>query len=108
MSLKKYFLLKFLLLAVTIFLLPTLCQAKEDEIFTVSGAIESLSKDFKSIEVNEGRVLITSDTEIVDQWGKPLGLKSLRPKLMVTLQVLRRGDRFLARKIVVKTSNDKL
>jgi hypothetical protein len=78
-------------------------QARGDELFFVSGTVESISKDLKSIEVNEGRVLISPETKIVDEKEKPLGLTSLQQKPKVTIQVLRRSNGFYAQKIVVKT-----
>ena len=92
----------FILIGVILWTL-SFSQARADELFIVSGTIERLSKDLKSMEVNEGRVLISADTKIVDEKGKPLEVHSLQQKPMVTIQVLRRSSGFYAQKIVVKT-----
>ncbi len=51
--------------------LPSLTQAKKEDIISFTGVIEDVASDFQSIVVNERRIMILpSETEIVDEKRK--------------------------------------
>ena len=77
-------------------------QVKKEEIIFYSGIIKSISKDYKFIVVYEDKILISSDTKIVNEKGKTLKIEDLRPELYVAIEGVPNPKGFLATKIVVK------
>lgn len=90
------FVIPFLLLS------PGFSQVKKEEVIFYSGIIKSISKDYKFIVVYEDKILISSDTKIVNEKGKLLRIEDLRPELYVVVEGVINPNGFLARKITVK------
>jgi hypothetical protein len=86
-------------LAITIFI----CGFQPIKIETISGVIEGLDKNSKSIVVNNTQILISSQTKVVDGNGHILKIEDLNPNLPVSIQGIRNSNGFTAIKIVVKT-----
>ena len=86
-------------LAFTIFI----CGFQAIKIETISGVIEGLDKNSKSIVVNNTQILISSQTKVVDEKGNILKIEDLNPNLPVSIQGIRNPNGFAAMKIVVKT-----
>jgi hypothetical protein len=91
MQLKKVFLLQFVLLVVTLFLVSSgFSQGKKEGVFSFFGSIDSIPESRRFIVVNEQRVYVTSNTKIVDEnnnqlkMNQPLishsTLRSTKPK----------------------------
>lgn len=86
-------------LAFTIFI----CGFQAINIQTISGVIESLDKNSKSIVVNNTQILISSQTKVVDGKGNILKIEDLNPNLPVSIKGIQNPKGFTALKIVVKT-----
>lgn len=86
-------------LAFTIFI----CGFQAINIETISGVIESLDKNSKSIVVNNTQILISSQTKVVDGKGHILKIEDLNPNLPVSIKGIRNPKGFTALKIVVNT-----
>ena len=86
-------------LAFTIFI----CGFQAIKIETISGVIESLDKNSKSIVVNNTQILISSQTKVVDGKGHILKIEDLNPNLPVSIKGIQKSNGFAAIKIVVKT-----
>jgi hypothetical protein len=103
MNLQKIFLMKWVILILTLFILnPGLSQVKREEISSFSGVTESISNDFKLIVINEIRIFITANTKIVDEKGNTLKINDLKPKIYVAIEALRKPNGLFENKIVVK------
>ena len=77
-------------------------QVRVGEVISFPGVIEKVSKDFRFIVVNEAKIILSSDTKILDANGKELKKNDLKSKLRVHLEVLNTSQGFIAQKIVVK------
>jgi hypothetical protein len=108
MNLQKVFLTKFVILAFILLVFNSVfSQVKKEETIAFSGVIESISKDFRFVVVNEVRIFVSSGTTIVDGKGKILRTDDLKPKLNIAIEALRNPDGLFAKKIVVKTLGTK-
>jgi hypothetical protein len=103
MNSKKMFVVEFVAF-ILIFLVADLgfSQAKKEEIIVYGGIIKSISKDYKSILVYNQDILISSNTKIFDERGKPLKIEDLKPKLYVVVEGVENPKGLLAKKITVK------
>jgi len=86
-------------LAATIFI----CGFRAVNVETISGVIESLDKNYKSIVVNNTQILISPQTKVVDGNKHILKITDLNPNLPVSIRGIRNPNGFNALKIVVKT-----
>ena len=103
MNLRKGFLTHFIILIIILWILtPSFSQIKKGEAILFTGVIESISKGYKSIAVDNRNILISSDTNIFDEKGNALKINDLRLDLYVTVEGINNPDGFLAKKIVVK------
>jgi len=107
MNFRKVFFIKFLILFMILsFLPPTFAQVKRGKTVVGSGVIELVSRDRKLnadyIMINERKILVPSDTKIVDEWGNALTLRDLRPGLKVVVEAMRNSAGSYERKITVK------
>ena len=84
-------------------LTPAFSLGREKHIYNFQGVIERISKDRRILEVNEGRVILSSETKIVDERGRVLTVESLKPDLFVKIEALRGTSGFYAEKIEVKS-----
>ena len=89
------------MLALVIFL-PGIQGIKQEDA-SYSGAIKSVDKDFKSIVVNNVKVLISDNTKIVDEKRNILRTNDLKPGLSVTIEGVPGSSGFFAKKIVILT-----
>jgi len=80
-------------------------QVKKSE--TISGVIEGLDENSKSIVVNNTQILISSRTKVVDEKGNILKIEDLNPNLPVSIQGIQNPNGFAAMKILVKTLKKK-
>jgi len=86
-----------------LFLQLSHAQVTKEQTLIFPGVIEQVTADSKSVIVNEARISLSSNTQIVDENGNPLTLYDLKRGSPVTLEVVRHASGFLARKIVLKT-----
>jgi len=102
MQLKKVFLLQFVLLVVTLFLVSSgFSQGKKEGVFSFFGSIDSIPESLKFIVVNEQRVYITSNTKIVDEKNNLLKINELKRGLSVKVEGIRKTEGIYADKITV-------
>ena len=73
MNSKKIFLVKFVIFILILLMVNfAFSQVKKEEIIVYGGIIKSISKDYKSIIVYNENILISSNTKIFNEKGKPL------------------------------------
>ena len=103
MNSKKIFLVK-ILIFMLILLMGSFAfsQHKEEERILFSGVITSISNDYRFFVVQNVNILISSNTKIVNEKGKPLKIDELRPELYVVIEGSPNPNGFLAKKITVK------
>jgi len=94
-----------LMLLTTFFLLGF--QSVRQEAAAVSGTIEKVEKDQKSLVVNGEAVAITPGTKITDEKGNALKAGELRQSHPVEIEGLRNANGFVATKILVKPAKKK-
>jgi len=102
MNLQKIFLIKFLILTLTLVIFsPCFSQVKKEGSIRFSGAIESISGDLESIVVNEVRIFISPGTTMVDEKENLFekGALKLRDKVVVEASRTQKG--LIAERIVV-------
>ena len=103
MKLQKGCFVKSLIFMLTLLIFLPGFQGKKEEIISFPGVIESIDKNFKFIVVNEARIFVTADTNIVDEKGNILKMDDLKPKLSIVVEAFRNPNGFFAKKIVIKT-----
>jgi len=98
----KAFVIPLVILLVMLSFIPKLSQAQGKRV-VLSGVIDQLgeTKNSKYISINERRIVLTRNTTVVDQSGKPLTFKDLRPRLKATVQLIRRPDGSVERRVIV-------
>lgn len=103
MKLKKAFpmILAFMLLSCLIFN-TSFAEVKKTGTISFSGVVENVHEDFQFIIVNEVKIFISSNTQIVDEYRNVLTASDLKPKLHVAVEASRNSSGFLAQKIVIK------
>lgn len=102
MKSKKNFLIQFAIF-ILIFLILSFAfsQVKISEAISFSGMIESIEEDFEFMVINEVRIYISSETKIVDEYGNTLKIEQLKPRLNVTVDVVRNPNGLFAKKILL-------
>ena len=102
MNKKRHSLIIFVpfLFSIVVFLLGF--QGMEQHVGSVSGTIEKVEKDHRSILVNGQKVAITPGTKIVDEKGNALKAQDLKQSHSVEVEGLRNVNGFVATKILVK------
>jgi len=102
MNLKKLFLIKFLILTLTLVVFsPCFSQVKKEGAIRFSGAIESISGDLESIVVNEVRIFISPSTTIVNEKENLLEKGALKLREKVVVEASRTQKGLIAKRIVV-------
>jgi hypothetical protein len=102
MQLKKVFLLQFVLLVVTLFLVSSgFSQGKKEGVFSFFGSIDSIPESRRFIVVNEQRVYVTSNTKIVDENNNQLKMNQLKRGLSVRVEGIRKPEGIYPDKITV-------
>lgn len=103
MNSKKIFLMKFFILILFLIVVNfSFGQAKKEEMIYFSGIITTISEDYKSIVVNQVKILISSNTKIVNEKGTILKINDLKPKLFVGIEGFKNPNGLVAKQIVVK------
>jgi len=89
MKLRTLFLIQGVMAGVVLSLVnPGLSQGLKQSTVLLVGTLERISPDSTFIVVNKQNILISSDTKVVDEQGKGLSLKDLKPKAHVDVEVL--------------------
>ncbi len=108
MNFKRFFLITLIIPILVLTMVSiSFSQMKGKFLYSFLGTIESISKDLRVLEANEGRVQMTSATEILDEDGMVLRVDALKPGLLVSIKALRTSQGLIAQEIVVKSSNRK-
>jgi hypothetical protein len=103
MSSRKVFLVLFVIFILILLMVNfAFSQVKKEETIFLSGIITSISRDYKFIVVYKENILISSNTKIFNEKGKPLQIDDLRPDLYVVIEGVPNPNGFLAKKIIVK------
>jgi hypothetical protein len=76
-------------------------QVVREESFFYSGIIRTISGDFRSITVNKKSFLLAGDTKVVDQKGKKLGIRELKPGIDVAIDAIQGSAGLIIKKIVI-------
>jgi hypothetical protein len=103
MKLRKLVFIQFVISILTLLILsPGFSQVKKEGTLSFSGTIDHIPADFKSIVVNEGRILISPDTRIVDEKGNQLKIEDLKIGDYVIIIALKKSNGVFAQKIAIK------
>jgi len=103
MKFAEVFLIQFVIIMLTLSLIsPSFSQIKKERMIIYSGILELVSEDFKYISINERRISITPNTSVIDTKGNILKISELRPGLYVVVELIRKPDGSLEKRIVVK------
>ncbi len=103
MKFKKNIIANLIILTLTFSILnPGYAQTKGNQTLIFPAVVEQISSDLKFITVNEARVSLSSDTQITDDKGNSLTLYDLTRGSSISLEVVKQGSGFLAKKIVIK------
>jgi hypothetical protein len=103
MKLEKNMIINLIIVALTFFILkPGYAQMKGNQAIIFPGVLEQISADSEFIVVNEAKILLSSNLKIMDEAGTSLTLYDLKRGSSVTLEVVKHGSGFLAKKIIVK------
>jgi len=81
---------------------PVCSETKKEEKISFSGVIEGISNDLNWIIVNEARIFLSPNTQIVDEGGKICKIGDLKPKRHVLIEALPSRGGLLAKKIFLK------
>ena len=103
MKFKKGCFVKSVIFMLTLLIFLPGFQRNKEETISFPGVIESIDKNFKFIVVNEARIFVTAETNIVDEKGNILKIDDLKPKLSIVVEAFRNPNGFFAKKIVIKT-----
>jgi hypothetical protein len=103
MNLKKVFFVKLLVLILVLsFTGPAFTQGKPSKRVVRAGAIEWVSRDFKYIGINEGKVLITPQTKVLDEKGNSLDIRELRRGRHVVVELILNSSGSAEKRIIIK------
>jgi hypothetical protein len=103
MNLKRLFFLKLLVLILVFsFIGPAFSQSKQGKTRIHAGVIESVSRDFKYISINEHKVLITPQTKVLDEKGNSLDIRELRRGRHVVVELIRNPSGSAEKRIIIK------
>ena len=78
-----------------------LSLAGEEETVSFSGSIQGVSRDGKSITLNEKSLAISGDVKIVDQNGNPLKSSDIKPDASVAIDAVAHPKGYRVKKIVI-------
>ena len=81
---------------------PGFSQAKKGETMSFSGVIQGVSKDNKSIIVDEKNYSISQDTKIVDQNGNAMKLEDIGVDAKVAIEAIPHRNGLQIKRIRVK------
>ncbi len=107
MKLEKGQFVKFSIFMLTLLIFLPGIQSIKREATSYSGVIESIDKDAKFIVVNGAKLLISENTDVVNEKGNILKTSDLNLKLPVVVEGLPSPEGFSAKRIVVTTPKKK-
>jgi hypothetical protein len=107
MILKDLGLAKSLLVMLVMILFLLGFEVKKMENVSLTGSVETVSRDSKFIVVDGTRIAISSKTKIVDEKGIPVKLESLTHRSSIAVEATHNSSGILADKIIVKTQKSK-
>jgi hypothetical protein len=107
MKSEKGYIVKSIMLMLTLLIFLPGIQGIEQEATSQSGVIERMDKGSKSIVVNNAKVLISDNTKIADEKGNILRTNDLKPGISVQIEGVRSPEGFLAQKIIITTPKNK-
>jgi hypothetical protein len=102
MNLKGVFWVKLFVLLLILILSSIGSAFSQGKRVVRAGEIEWVSRDFKYIGINEGKVKITPQTKIVDSQGNSLKVSELKPGRHVTVELIRNADGSWEKRIVIR------
>ncbi len=104
MKFKKNVIINLIILTFTFLILnPGYAQMKGGQTITFPGVVEQISANFEFIVVNETKISLSPNTQIMDDRGNTLTVSDLKPRSPIAIEVLKSPRGFLAKKIIVKT-----
>ena len=103
MKFRKNIIVNLIILTLTFLTLNSgFAQTKANQTIIFPGVVEQISSDLKFIIVNEARVSLSSNTQVMDDKGNSLTLYDLTRGSSISLEVVKQGSGFLAKRIVIK------
>jgi hypothetical protein len=109
MNFKKVFFVQLLALVLTLsFIGPAFSQGRPSKRVVRAGVIEWVSRDFKYIGIDEGKVLITPQTKVFDAYGNPLGISALERGRHVVVELIRNPDGSTEKRIIIRKSGGQI
>ncbi len=106
MAFKKILMISILISMVMLTTINSPCaQAGSEKIFSFSGYVEQLSPDLRYIVVNEAKILLLSNTLIVNAKSETLIPVDLKRGLYVTIEAIRNPNGISAKKITIQAAN---
>ena len=99
-------LLTLLTLGMSLFAIYAIAFSQTGKGATVSfsGVIERVDEKHAYLVVYEKKILLSSDTRILDEDGNLRNVKELKPRQTVSIEAFRSREGLIARKILVKTT----
>ncbi len=103
MKFRKNIIVNLIILTLTFLALNSgIAQTKANQTIIFPGVVEQISSDLKFIIVNEARVSLSSNTQVTDDKGNSLTLYDLTRGSSISLEVVKQGSGFVAKRIVIK------
>ncbi len=81
---------------------PVCSETKKEEMISFSGVVEGISNDPNWIVVNETKIFLSTNTQIIDEGGKICKIGDLKPKRHVLIEALRSREGVMAKKILLR------
>jgi hypothetical protein len=81
-------------------------RVEKMESISLSGAVERIDKEQKVVILNGEKIVLSSNTLIVNEEGKRLSLDDIKPNAQIVVEALRylSNQKVEATKIIVRTS----
>jgi len=103
MHLQNYSLMKMVIvLSILVLVTPGIAQVKSEEKVAFPGVIEWVQKEERFIVVNETKISVPSETQIVDGKGTKLTFNDLKPRTTIMIHALKRAGTYVAQSIVIR------
>jgi hypothetical protein len=101
-------LLTLLMLGMSLFALCAIgfSQTGKGATVSFSGVIDRVHEKHAYLVVYEKKILLSSDTRILDENGNLWNVRELKPGQTVSIEALRSREGLIAKRIVVKTTKD--
>lgn len=103
MNVRKMFWVELLVVLLALsFVGPAFSQGRPSKTIAHTGVIEWVSRDFKYIGINEGKVSIPPETKIVDKQGNILSVRDLKRGRFVLVEIIRNPDGSRGKRVIIK------